>query len=128
MSTSVLYHPLPFGEVVAYTEPVGAVLSMLTETEVTVKLFPALSVMVPVTNRPVPSALIVWSVGTRSTPDKPSSPSKWKVTSVLYHPLPFGEVVADTEPVGAVLSMLTETEVTVKLFPALSVMVPVTNR
>src|SRR5262249_31408154 len=70
-------------------------------------VFPAASVTVSgVEEMAVPMPLRVWSAGHApgGMPDPESLQVKWTMTSALYHPLAFGDVVAAATIVGAVES------------------------
>ena len=72
----------------------------------TLAVLPAISVAVPVTDWSVPSVLITVSGVIVSIPDSSSVAVKFTVTSVLYHPLALGWVVAAPVITGGVLSIL----------------------
>ncbi len=106
---------------------VGLARSMLMLPTVAEAVFPAMSVQVPITDCPAPSADTVEELEYDATPDRPSVHAKLTVTATLFQPLAFAE--GDLEPVmvGSVLSMLILETVAEALFPARSVTNPVTD-
>src|SRR5437588_8691688 len=108
---------------------VGAVLSILTAgLLVAVVVLPALSLTDALAVRPVPSLLIVLSLGQLPLiPERVSEQVQWTVTFVLYHPAPLGLVVGAPFSVGATLSMLMLLTVALELLSAVSTAVPVAD-
>src|SRR4029077_19022848 len=120
--------PAAFGELVAAAVIVGFVLSIFTVTTLLALLtFPAASVTVwEVDATALPSALSVSSGGQAPAgiPDNPSVQVKCTVTSSLYQPAAFGELVAAAVIVGGGLCIFTVTTLLALLtFPAASVTV-----
>ena len=121
--TALLFQPSLFGAGLTLAEIEGAIVPMLTVTEVVVVL-PALSVAVPWTILPEPAVAIVCACGQLAIPDNGSAQTKLTVTgTVLVHPLPFkgGEICG--EMVGPNLSILRTTEV-LAVSPPASVVEP----
>jgi hypothetical protein len=119
-----LYQPAAFGLVVGAPLNVGGTLSMLMPLTVTLAVFSALSMAVPVTDWL--AALVVSVVGPEQllTPDKSSAQLKLTATSVLFQPLALAAGLRLPLIVGAVLSSRTVTEPLPEL-PSLSVAVAV---
>src|SRR4029077_8844882 len=103
--------PAAFGELVAAAVIVGFVLSIFTVTTLLALLtFPAASVTVwEVDATALPSALSVSSGGQAPAgiPDNPSVQVKCTVTSSLYQPAAFGELVRAAVNLGGRLAVLT---------------------
>src|SRR5947207_59984 len=99
----------------------GAVLSMLMPLTVALALLPAMSVAVPVTLCPAPSAVSVTGGVSEAMPEVGSAAVKVTVTSVLFQPKAFA--AGDREPViiGGVSSTLTVSVLVASTLPALSV-------
>src|SRR4029079_3542657 len=74
----------------------------------------------------VPSPVIVLFAGLE-VPDSASPAVHATVTSPLYQPAAFGDVVGEPSRVGATLSMLIPLTVVLAVLSALSVTVPVTD-
>src|SRR5436190_1362661 len=107
---------------------VGAVLSMLTGGLFAVVVLPALSPTAALAVRPLPSPEITLSAGAEpSSPDSASAAVQCTVTSLLYQPVPFEDVVGEPDRLGATLSMLIPPTVAVAVLSALSAAVPVTD-
>src|SRR5467141_2736728 len=86
--TLVLFQPLAFGPGEAAACVVGGVLSIWTEGEAKLAVFPATSVTVTLPLTEVPSVVNNRGLGTdvEATPDKLSAGMKPKLTLVLFHP------------------------------------------
>jgi hypothetical protein len=88
-------------------------------------VFPAMSFAVPETTLPSPLDDTVTAEGQTAIPDSASVHAKLTVTSVLFHPAPFGAGVALAVMFGGVLSMFT-VAVAVAVLPLASFTVPET--
>src|SRR5205814_833075 len=98
---------------------VGAVLSMLTGGLFAVVVLPALSPTAALAVRPLPSPEITLSAGAEpSSPDSASAAVQCTVTSLLYQPVPFEDVVGEPDRLGATLAMLIPPTVAVFVTPA----------
>src|SRR5438046_2313729 len=89
--TVVLFQPAALGWGEAEAWAVGAVLSILTEGEVNVAVFPATSVTVTLPFMVVPSLLNDNGLGieVEATPDSASTTVNGTETFVLFHPAAF---------------------------------------
>src|SRR5712692_6673203 len=99
--------------------PAGAVLSMLTDSEV-VALLPTLSVQVPVAACAAPSAEIVTEGLTEATPEPVSVQLNVTVTGALYQPFALGDRSGVALINGAVVSTTVTVNVLVEEFPRAS--------
>ena len=104
---------------------VGSVLSILNPDCVFAAEFPAMSWQVPVADRLAPSVEIVWLTEALTGPDRPSVQDQSTVTSLLFHPLIFGDgMLLTNEIIGFVLSSLMVKGVAFVISPALLVQEP----
>ncbi len=118
--TVLLFQPLALGKGDPAPVMVGGVMSMLILPTVTLDMFPATSVQVPVTDCPEPSPDRVDGTEVELTPDRASVHEKLMVTATLFQPPAFAEG-------DGVLSILMLETVAEALFPARSVTNPVTD-
>ncbi len=125
--TVLLFQPLALGKGDPAPVMVGGVMSMLILPTVTLDMFPATSVQVPVTDCPEPSPDRVDGTEVELTPDRASVHEKLMVTARLFQPPAFAEGDGDPVMVGSVLSILMLETVAEALFPARSVTNPVTD-
>jgi hypothetical protein len=117
---------LPFGDqsvqpAAGIPEINGGVLSMLTIAFAGELIFPALSVQVPETDWPAPSAVKVIGTVQEAIPESASAPVKDTVTFVLFQPRAFGTGTIVSVAVGGVSSIATVKVLGVSWLPALSV-------
>jgi len=129
----VLFQPAAFGAGLTAGTTTGGVLSILIPLTVATALtLPALSVHVPLADRPVPSELSVTGAVQLAMPERLSAPVNVTVTLVLFQPAALGAGEAVAVAVGSVLSILIVTDmeaespapstaVHVKVIPAVSV-------
>ena len=108
---------------------VGAVRSILTAGLVADFALSALSLTDALAVRLRPSPPMTLSPGTVAAliPESASVADQWIVTSPLYQPAPFGELVGAPLRLGAVLSMLNGPTEPDALLSALSVALPLTD-
>ena len=126
-ATSELFHPLAFAAVRLTKVMIGTPRSILMPPAVAEEVLPALSVQVPETDCPAPSALSVTGVVHESIPDKLSVALAVTDTLVLFHPLAFGPGDATAVVTGGVLSMPIPVTVAVAELPARSVQDPLAD-
>ncbi len=125
--TGSLFQPYRLGWTFLELVMLGGVRSIFIPIIVAEFVFPALSVQIPATDFPWPSADRANGLEDEATPDKESVHAKLTVTVLLFQPLALAE--GDLLPimVGGVRSMFMLPTVTRAVFPALSVQVPVTD-
>jgi hypothetical protein len=122
MVALVLIQPklLGAGETIAVI--CGGAFDIFRVTEVDA-VFPARSVTVRLITCPAPAEVTMLDNGQLATPDRESVQANVTVTSVLFHPFPFGTGDSVAVIVGAVSSKLTVATALAE-FPAASVTLP----
>src|SRR5688572_4477435 len=129
-TTSPLYQPAAFGNVVGWPAITGAVRSIMIPLTDAEAVLPALSATeTGPAPRSAPSPVTVESAGALagSIPDRPSWPVQWIVTSSRYQPAALPGVAGAPVSVGGVRSMLIPSTVAWAELPALSTAVPVAD-